>query len=107
MIRRYAAAALAASALAASWPAPAAAKGVPDSVQLCGPSACVRIADRAVRMALARTEGAPVAPDPALAPYLRLETRPHLFGLTGYLVPARGIVVLGAGLSLMWFNRLL
>ena len=57
MIRRHAAAALAASTLVAAWPAQAAAKGVPESVRLCGPSACVRIADPAVRLALARTEG--------------------------------------------------
>jgi len=99
MIRRYAAAALAASTLVAAWPAQAVAKGVPGSVQLCGPSACVRIADPAVRRALARTEGAPVAPAPTLAPYLRLTTRPYLYGLTGYLVPSQGAIVLGAGAS--------
>jgi len=97
MIRRYAAAAFAASTLVAAWPAQAAAKGVPDSVRLCGPSACVRIADPAVRLALARTEGRPDSPSPALAPYLRLTTRPPRFGLTGYLVPAQGRVVLDAG----------
>ena len=97
MIRRYAAAALAASALVAAWPAQAAAKGVPGSVRLCGPSACVRIADPAVRRALAHTEGSSVAPAPTLAPYLRLTTRPYLYGLTGYLVPSRGAVVLNTG----------
>jgi hypothetical protein len=97
MIRRYAAAALAASTLAAAWPAQAAAKGVPESVRLCGPSACVRIADPAVRLALARVEGRPESPAPALAPYVRLTTRPPLFGLAGYLVPAQGVVVLAAG----------
>jgi hypothetical protein len=97
MIRRYVAAALAASTLVAAWPAGAAAKGVPDAVRLCGPSTCVRISDGAVRLGLARTEGAPAAPAPTLAPFLRLTTRPHLFGLTGYLVPSQGVVVLGLG----------
>ena len=97
MIRRYAAAALAASTVVAAWPAQAAAKGVPESVRICGPSACVRIADPAVRRALAHTEGGSIAPAPTLAPYLRLTTRPELFGLTGYLVPAQGVIVLGAG----------
>jgi hypothetical protein len=97
MIRRYAATALAASTLVTVWPAQAVAKGVPETVRLCGPSACVRIADPAVRRALARTEGGSVAPAPTLAPYLRLTTRPSLFGLTGYLVPAQGVVVLDAG----------
>ncbi len=97
MIRRYAAAALAASSLLAAWPTQAAAKGVPQSVGLCGPSACVRIADRTVRLGLARTEGEIDTPAPTLAPYLRLTTRPHLFGVSGYLVPAQGVVVLAAG----------
>jgi hypothetical protein len=97
MIRRYAAAALAASTLVAAWPAQAAAKGVPESVRLCGPSACVRIADPAVRLALARIEARRESPAPALAPYVRLTTRPPLFGLAGYLVPAQGVVVLPAG----------
>lgn len=97
MIRRYAAAALAASTLVAAWPAQAAAKGVPDSVRLCGPAACVRIADPAVRLALAHAEGRPPTPAPAFAPYLRLTTRPSLFGLTGYLVPGPGVAVLGSG----------
>ena len=97
MIRRYATAALAASALVAAWPAQAAAKGVPGSVRLCGPSACVRISGPAVRLALAGTERKPVVAAPTLAPYLRLTTRPQLFGLTGYLVPAHGVVVLAAG----------
>jgi hypothetical protein len=97
MTRRYAAAALAASTLVAAWPAQAAAKGVPGSVRLCGPSACVRIADPAVRRALAHTEGGPVAPAPTFAPYLRLTTRPYLYGLTGYLVLSQGAVVLNTG----------
>lgn len=96
MIRRYAAAVLAASTLVAAWPAEAAAKAVPMSVALCGPSACVHISDRAVRLALARTEGRAVVPAPAPAPYFRLTTRPYLFGLTGYLVPSRAIVMLGS-----------
>ena len=97
MIRRYAAAAFVASTLVAAWPAQVAAKGVPGSVRLCGPSACVRIADPAVRRALAHTERGAVSPAPTLAPYLRLTTRPQLFGLSGDLVPAQGVVVLGAG----------
>ena len=97
MIRRYAAAALVASTLVAAWPAQAAAKGVPGSVRLCGPSACVRISDPAVRRALARADRDPVAPAPTLAPYLKLTTRPYLYGLTGYLVPSQGAVVLGTG----------
>jgi len=97
MTRRYAAAALVASTLVAAWPAQAAAKGVPGSVRLCGPSACVRIADPAVRRALAHTERGAVSPAPTLAPYLRLTTRPQLFGLSGDLVPAQGVVVPGAG----------
>lgn len=96
MIRRYAAAVLAASTLVAAWPAGAAAKAVPASVALCGPSACVHISNRVVRLALARTEAGAVVPAPALAPYFRLTTRPHLFGLTGYLVPSQGVVVLGS-----------
>jgi hypothetical protein len=97
MIRRYAAAAVAATTLVAAWPAQAAAKGVPESVRLCGPSACVRITDPAVRIALADSEGRPAAPAPTFAPYLRLTTRPLLFGLIGHLVPAQGALVLGAG----------
>ncbi len=97
MIRRYAAAALAASTLVAAWPAQAAAKGVPTSVRLCGPAACVRISDRGVRVALAGTEGEAATPAPSLAPYLQLTTRPQLFGQTGYLVPSQGVVVLAAG----------
>ena len=99
MIRRYAAAAFAASTLVTVWPAQAVAKGVPESVRLCGPSACVPIADPAVRRALAATEGRSAAQAPTLAPYLRLTTRPSLFGLTGYLVPSQGAVVLAAGSS--------
>jgi len=97
MIRRYAAAALAASTLVAAWPAQSAAKGVPESVRICGPSACVRFSDLAVRRALAHTEGGRVAQAPTLAPYLRLTTRPYLYGLTGYLVPSQGAVVLNTG----------
>jgi hypothetical protein len=97
MIRRYAAAALAASTLFAAWPAQAAAKGVPTSVRLCGPAACVRISDRAVRLALAGTEADAGGPAPSLAPYLRLTVRPHMFGPAGYLVPSQGVVVLGSG----------
>jgi hypothetical protein len=97
MIRRYAACAVAASTLFGAWPAGAAAKAVPASVGLCGPSACVHLSGRAVRRALARTEGGAVAPAPALAPYFRVTTRPYLYGLTGYLVPSQGVVVLGTG----------
>jgi len=101
MTRRYAAAALVASTLVAAWPAQAAAKGVPGSVRLCGPSACVRIADPAVRRALAHTERGAVSPAPTPAPYLRLATRPQRFGLSGDLVPAQGVVVPGAGSYLL------
>ncbi len=97
MIRRYAAAVLAASTLVAAWPAGAAAKAVPVSVGLCGPSACIHISNRAVRVAVARTEARAVVPAPALAPYFRLTTRPYLFGLTGYLVPSQAVAVLGSG----------
>jgi hypothetical protein len=68
MIRRYAAAALAASTLVAAWPAQAAAKGVPTSVRLCGPAKCVRISNRAIRLALAGTESEAATPAPSLAP---------------------------------------
>jgi hypothetical protein len=50
----------------------AAAKGVPRSVALCGPSACVHVSDRALRMAVARTEGRPPGPPPRPAPNLRV-----------------------------------
>jgi hypothetical protein len=97
MIRRYAAIAIAASTLVGAWPTTATAKGVPTSVVVCGPLACVHISDRAVRLAVARTEGGPGAPAPTLAPYLRLTTRPYLYGLRGYLVASQGVVVLGSG----------
>lgn len=97
MIRRYAAGALVASTLVAAWPAGAAAKGVPRSIGLCGPSACAHVSDRALRLAVAHTEGRPLGPPPRLAPYLRLTTRPSLFGSTGYLVPSQGVLVLGSG----------
>jgi hypothetical protein len=96
MIRRYVAGALVASTLVAAWPAGAAAKGVPRSIGLCGPSACVHVSDRALRLAVARTEGRPPGPPPRLAPYLRLTT-PSLFGRSGYLVPVQGLIVLGSG----------
>jgi hypothetical protein len=96
MIRRYAVGALVASTLVAAWPAEAAAKGVPRSVGLCGPSACVHVSDRALRLAVAHTEGRPPRPPPRLAPYLRLTRRPSAFGLSGYLVPSQGVLVLGA-----------
>jgi hypothetical protein len=97
MIRRYVAAAGAASTLAAASPAGAAAKGVPASVGLCGPSACVHISDRSVLLAIAGTEGETPAPAPTLAPSFRLTTRPQLFGLTGYLISSQGVAVLCPG----------
>jgi hypothetical protein len=97
MIRRYAVIAIAASTLVGAPPATAIAKGVPASVVLCGPSACVHISDPALRLAVARTEGGPGAPAPTRAPYFRLATRPYLYGLSGYLVPSQDVVVVGAG----------
>jgi hypothetical protein len=67
MIRRYAAAAIVASTLVAAWPAAAGPKAVPESVRLCGPSACMRISDRAVPLALARSEDRSPVPPPTLA----------------------------------------
>jgi hypothetical protein len=97
MMRRYAAIAAAAGTLAAAWPAGAAAKALPASVGLCGPSACVHISDRAVRLAIARTEGRALTSAPTLAPYFRVTTRPYLYGLDGYLVPSQRVLVLGSG----------
>jgi len=50
LIRRYVAAALPGSTLVAAWPAQAG----PESVRLCGQSACVRIADPAAYAAILR-----------------------------------------------------
>jgi hypothetical protein len=92
VIHRRTAAALAIAVLAA-WPGHAAAKGeFVTSVKLCGPSACVTITDRAVRVAFMHALGREGGFSPRLAPYVRLTTRPAMFDLQGYLVPGQGII---------------
>jgi hypothetical protein len=92
-MHRRTALALAIAALAC-WPAEAAAKGVPTSVSLCGPAACVTLRSDTVRMALERSTERGGAASPRLAPFVRLTTRPAIFDLRGFLIPGQGIVVM-------------
>jgi hypothetical protein len=91
MHARRTAAALAVAALVA-WPGQAVAKGVVTAVKLCGPSACVTITDRALGVAVEHAMGGEAGASPGLAPFVRLETRPAMFDLQGYLIPGRGII---------------
>jgi hypothetical protein len=95
VIRRRLAPALAIAVLAA-WPGQAAAKGVVTSVKLCGPSGCVTIRDRAVRVALEHAIERGADASPRLAPFVRLTTRPAMFDLRGYLIPDQGIIEINA-----------
>ncbi len=92
MIRWGALAGVAAAAVLAVWPGGAVAKGVPSSVELCGPSACVTVTDRAVRIRIAHALERGAGTAARLGPYLRLTARPAMFDLRGYLIPGPGIV---------------
>lgn len=83
-----------AGALLAVSPGAAAAKGVFTAVRVCGPTACVSIADRVDRVAISRALERSGPAFPRLGPYLRLTTRPALWDDRGYLIPGQGIVQL-------------
>ena len=84
------AAALVAAAALAGAPATAA-KSDPTSVELCGPSACVAAAGRAVVSAV-KPGGQPTLDTPPPAPYLRLGPSGRLYHGDLYYVPSSGMI---------------